>query len=157
IGWRVAVTQAHAEAALAVGLQCHAAIVYKRRLRDRGVTFPVRQLEGHRWRQPFSGPDFRDLLLDVNAFVVPFPIVAPDRAASGNDECGGFVWYCWLLPTRNSVAEGDAVIEGPSFQGVVRVTLQVGDGNSCSLAVIGGLRVDAVPWIGFLHLVSIRF
>jgi len=59
-------------------------------LGDRPVTGAFGQFEGDRRGGPFPRGDLGDGFAGMHAFVMAFEVVAPDEAAGGQAEGGGF-------------------------------------------------------------------
>ncbi len=119
--------QTRVQAAVAVGLKHHAAVMTKSPLGDRGVSGTLRQHEGHRRSQPCAGAEESPYwpvrspegLPLVEILVAFFQVVPPKMLARRQAELRGFVRHARSF-ARHHVAERNAVVVRPHLQRVRR-------------------------------------
>ena len=78
------VSEANAEAARAVGLEGHSAIVYECGFSDGSVALILGEFERDGRGKPFARIDFGNIFVCVNAFIMASEIVIPNSALRRN-------------------------------------------------------------------------
>ena len=148
-------TQRRGKASLPISPQPHAGIINQCGFSDRGVARAVRQSNSQRRSRPFAIFDIADRFSYVNAFVVTFEVVEPNRAACRKFEGRAFIRH--TLPfSRNYKAKSDAVIEGADFKVIVRAVL-MSNRDARAAAIIHRSRMPAARRIGFANPVVLNF
>src|SRR6267142_5240453 len=86
---------------------------------------------------------------------MPFKVVKPNNTAGGKCKRRGLIGHT-LAIARDEMAEGNAIVEGTHFQGVIRPACRMREGDPHAVIVVHRLRMNAARWVLFFEGVKLH-
>src|SRR5215813_6667176 len=93
----------------------------------------------------------------MNAFVVPFKIMVPDRTSRRQHKSGCFIRHSRSGVARNDRPKSDSVIEGAYFHYVASAAFGMGKIKLRAITLINRFAVNAAPGVSLAYPVRFYF